>query len=161
MAVPFAISIPAVALAQDKGANEYSGHPAVGVWIEPGVILSYNVFHSDGTVTYYNPLLAGAFGAGEPNLPVHGFGVWEPRDDRTADSSLQIAWGDASVTLRMTLNGRHTVDQAGERMTGKWKITMTNVSGEVVQDASGASSLTRMRLVPFDQSASPEGTPDA
>lgn len=157
---PLALGASHAARAQGD-ALDYSGHPAVGIWIEggSGPTYGYNVIHADGTTAWYNPW-GGNTGGNDPNLAALGFGVWQPISDRAIEASFRVAWIDATVTSLLTIRGQLTVNEAGTLISGPYKMRMIDASGEVTLDDGGFVSAERMQLEPFDDPEPSEATPE-
>lgn len=123
---------------------------------------AYLVFHADGTFEVYEPWVSKELSLGEPTLPAYGFGVWEPREGSMIEASCPVAWGDTSVTNRMTWKFQLTVDESGDHMAGQAKRRLMTAGGTVVLDGDiGGIRLARIRLEPFDEPVAPEATPGA
>lgn len=135
-----------------EGRPDYANHPAVGLWIESDTAprFSYDVVHADGTSSHYNSTMAVGTGLGDPNAAVFGFGVWEPRDDRTIDLTWRSGWGDVSVTSLVKISARLTVDEAGTTIGGQYKATLVDETGVALGSESGEMTANRMLVEPLD-----------
>lgn len=159
LAVPAGLGALHPAAAQED-AVDYSGHPAVGVWIEggSGPTFAYQVVHADGTLLYYNPWLAST-GQGDPKVPVIGFGVWRPVSERVYEGIIRIAWLDTTVTTLLTLKGRSEIIESGRYVSSRYKARLVDASGNVLITDSGTATAERMVVEPFDEPEVPDATP--
>jgi hypothetical protein len=171
LAAPFAFA-PAMAHARSIQAPDYSGHPAVGIWLEtipdyPYAVnkYAYGVVNSDGTTFEYNPWVAYYLGhdlgldLGDTKLPTFMFGVWRPTGERTTESKARYAWGDTSSTLLGTAWGKGEISEDGNTSTWQYRITLVDAEGNVVFEDWGLSQGERLQVEPFDEPITPEATP--
>jgi hypothetical protein len=172
MVAPIAFAAPAAARAQnEEDKTDYSGHPAVGVWIHTipnspyaAHKYQYTFVHGDGSYAAYNPWLPHyldslGLDVGDPKLPAFLFGVWRPTDARTSEVVARVAWGDTSSTLLMTFWGRTEAGEDGTMGTMQFRSTIVDATGEVVYEDEGTSTATRFQWEPFAAAGAPEGTP--
>ena len=128
-------------------------HPIVGAWEwdndpdNPGTLLSYAIFHDDGTYTEANPDGSIAIGA------------WEPTGERTADltSLAQFTDPETDETITATLLMAAEVDETGNGITAPYTVEARNPAGEVVFAEEFLALGTRIDVVPMV----PLGTPMA
>ena len=103
-------------------------HPIVGAWTwdndpeNPGIDLSYAIFHDDGTYTEVNS-------DGSVNI-----GAWEPTGERTADLTalFQFTDPDTDETIRGTLLLAAEVDETGNGITAPFTFQARDADGTVV-----------------------------
>jgi hypothetical protein len=173
LAAPLAVAHPATALVQDKPALDYSGHPAVGIWI--GTIsgypyadhkFAYGVTHADGTFVSYDPWVAHYPGndlgldVGDPTRLTTIRGVWRPTGERTAESTGRFLWGDTTSTLLATVWGRSRLSEDGNTSYLDYRLNIVDAAGKyVMKDDRGSSTSHRMEWEPFEEPATPAATP--
>jgi hypothetical protein len=159
---PLAFAAPAARAQDAEETPDYSGHPAVGVWIEgSGPTFAYSVIHADGTSMYYNPWTSYFPGGSDPKLPVWGFGVWRPTGERTVEGVMHVAWGDTSVTTQMTFWSRSIDSEDPDQGGVEYRERAVDAAGNVLVEDQGIAYSRRMRWEPFEEPATPEATPGA
>lgn len=131
--------------------NLTADHPIVGAWewdndpANPGTVLSYAIFHDDGTYIEINT-------DGSVNI-----GAWQPTGARTADLTTRTQFRDPETdeTLRGTLRMAAEVDASGTQITAPWTFEARTTAGDVVFTGQFTSLGTRIEVMPMV----PLGTP--
>ena len=167
---PFAMGTQRGAGAQDEMVD-YSGHPAVGVWMTSNSVypyalhkFEYQVVSSDGTVILVSPWLTHymdslGIDVGDPLLPATLFGVWRPTSDTTTEGTARVFWGDTSVTMQMTFWTQGEVRSEGAQFQAATRFRAVDPrSGDVLLDEAMTIYAERMEVEPFEVlEATPEG----
>lgn len=141
------------ARAQETTPAAMAEHPVVGGWRleninEDGtIVISYAVFHADGTYVE-------AFGEGAPLI-----GVWKPTGAHTADLTLFAADvdPDPEVTVPVVSRQAIAVDETDTTFTAEGTFQGFGEDGAVLFEGPGISQGTRLEVLPVV----PLGTPAA
>jgi hypothetical protein len=128
-------------------------HPVVGGWQwendagDGTIIVSYAVFHADGTYTE-------AYSYGVPLI-----GLWKPTGERTADLLNLAADVDPDPNVTLMAEGRQAVEvnETGNAITAEGHFQLRGPDGTVVFSGPAVSRGTRLEVLPVV----PFGTPAA
>ena len=138
--------------------------PIVGAWfvttLLDGAPPSPNMtsFYADGTVLTSNrPVYPPSTEGGVPEARSAGHGAWIANADGTVDFTFVVFVSDTNGTYlgQRTLQGRLTLDPAGDVWTAPFTATVTDPTGAVLQSSMGTAEATRIKVIPMEMGATP------